>query len=864
MGLSAREIELSRRTHGENRFTEQKKRGFFFEFFKGFSDPLILILLIALLVNLLFVSKDGGLFEACGISAAILLSVFVSTLSEYTSQKAFEKLSEDASRRTCRVRRDGAVHTIVAADLVVGDVVLLNEGEFVPADGCIVYGECAVDQSALNGESREAQKHPSPKASSLSDEGAVFSGTLLLHGQAEMQVTAVGDQTLYGKLAGALQETPRKSPLKEKLSRLAKTLSFIGYAAAALVAGADLLYFVFETGGGDLIAGIRLLAQNPALLGAPCLHAVTLAVTVVVVAVPEGLPMMITVVLSSQMKRMLKEGVLLRKLSGIETAGTMDLLFCDKTGTLTEGRHSVQNILLPTQTGLADTVGPLPSELCDQLTLNNQAHVEQNTPRGANATDRALLSFALAHKLPRATSAVKRRIPFESALKYSAVELEGARVLIKGAPETILSHCNTMRMQDGKLVALSETQKKHILSEVHAQETQGMRMIAFAHKKGTLSRTLSCDFILCAFAALSDALRAETAETVLRLQGAGVQLVMLTGDSKAMAVGIARRAGILKKGGTVLSSEELCSLSDQEALALLDRLCVVYRCQPTDKSRLAKLASQKGRITGMTGDGVNDAPALKIADVGFAMGSGTQIAKESADVVLTDDRLSSLTRAVLYGRTVFRSICKFLTFQLTMNFCAVLISFLGPMFGVETPIGVLQMLWVNLIMDTLASLAFAGEAPRESYLKQKPLKRTAPILSREVCTQIVFGTLYSVLVCCLAFASETLRKLYGFDADPRPYLSAFFLLFVSLGLFNMLNVRTPRQKLWASLSKNPGFLIIFSIIFTVQLALAVFGFELFSCVALPPALITLPLLGALTILPADLLRKGFSKRQKKT
>ncbi|MBP3686067.1 MAG: calcium-translocating P-type ATPase, PMCA-type [Clostridia bacterium] len=857
-GLTFKEVEASRRMHGENRFSEQKRRGFWRDFLSGFGDPMILILLASLFLNLCFTHGDSGFFESVGIALAILISVFVSTLSEYSSSRAFEKLREEAGKLVCRVRRDGKVFSVSATEVVVGDVVLLSDGDVIPADGRVLFGACSVNQSTLNGESREAQKYVCEKASALSDAGALFSGTTVSSGEAELFVETVGDRTLYGRLAASLGQTARKSPLKEKLSRLAKTIAKIGYCAAILVAGADLLYAIFELGAGDLLQGFTLVAANPRALLSPALHALTLAVTVVVVAVPEGLPMMITVVLSTQMRKMMREGVLVRKLAGIETAGTMDLLFCDKTGTLTEGTHRVRECLAFDGVRLAKT-DPDADTLFSHFCLNNQARRTRKGARGSNATDRALLD-AVRH-IPAAQPSVVERLPFDSKRKYSAVLLSNGTVLYKGAPEKLLASATHVRVR-GQSLPISAAVRQSITVALARRAQESARLIAFAQGQGPLSNTLPHTLELIFFAALSDDLRPETASTVSRLQQAGVQIVMLTGDSRESAVSIARRAGIFTDQKRVLSSEELAHLSDGAIRDLLPDLSVIYRCTPEDKSRLAKLSANEGRVVGMTGDGVNDAPALKLADVGFSMGSGTQIAKDASDIVLTDDRLSSLSNAVLYGRTVFRSIRKFLTFQLTMNFCAVLVSFIGPMLGIEAPITVMQMLWVNLIMDTLASLAFAGEPPREEYLRKVPLRRTEPILSRAVKGQILFGTFYSLLLSVFFLSSRTLRTLYAFDSGDTAFLTAFFLLFVFLGVFNMFNVRTPRQKLWAQLFQNRPFLLVVLTITLVQISFALIGSSLFRCCRLEGALITTPVLLALSILPMDLLRKGIRGKGK--
>ncbi|MBR6530219.1 MAG: cation-transporting P-type ATPase [Clostridia bacterium] len=846
-GLTYAEVQRARRLYGENVLKKKKERGFFLQFLCAFCDPMILILLASLALNVLFSLSDGQFYEAYGIAGAILISVFVSTLSEYKSMRAFETLREEAGEMKCRVWRSGNLKTIPAREAVVGDVIELAAGDVVAADGYMIEGRVSLDQSALNGESREVHKYPASKHESLQDAGALFRATTVRSGEGLMRVTQVGDATLYGKLALSLGEDKTKSPLKEKLAKLAKFLALIGYCAALFLAAADFLSAIYDLGGKSLGAGFAKVAENYALLFPPLLHALTLAVTVVVVSVPEGLPMMITVVLSAQMRRMMREGVLLRKLTGVETAGGMDLLFCDKTGTLTEGRHAVE-AFYTVKNGSLSPFAPNERDLVRHLALNNEAKRAHGKIYGSNATDRALL--AAVSESVKITESAASRTPFDSAKKYSSLTLTDGTVLIKGAPEVLMGLCDTFE-SGGTNYPLTGEMRKRLHAEVGRIEAQGARVCAFCEKAGNVEGAT-----LKFFAALSDALRADTRDTVQKLQTAGVQVVMLTGDSEQTAKTIAKKAGIAKQGCVCLASEALAKATDSEVLSLLPRLAVVWRCTPADKSRLAALAKSVGRVVAMTGDGVNDAPALCAADVGFAMGSGTQIAKDAADVVLTDDRLSSLYRAALYGRTVTRSIQKFLVFQLTMNFCALAVCLFGPLFGIETPIGVLQMLWVNLIMDTLASLAFSGEVPREEYMRQKPRKRHEHILARGELATVAFGTTFSLILCLFFLSSERLRSLYGFYSDPSAFLTAFFMLFVFLGVFNMFNVRTPRQKLWANLSQNPGFVAVITLISTVQTVLGALGSSLFGCVKLRAPLLTLPILLALSILPADLLRKN--------
>ena len=847
LGLTFAEVAQSRETHGENRFTERKRESVFKTFLRAFCDPMIVILLVALAVDLFFALRSGEWWEPCGIAAAVLISVGISTLSESKSSRAFERLRAEADQARCRVRRDGKVLELAASKLVVGDLVLLCAGDRLCADGKLVFGSLSADQSALNGESGKAHKYPAPYQRDLSCPAALFSGSFVSGGEGEMEVLRVGDQTMYGALALSLQEKVRgKSPLQGKLARLAKAIALFGYAAALLIALADLTFSLLEPGLG-LIGGIRFFCSRPQLAAQALLHAVTLGVTVIVVAVPEGLPMMITVVLSRQMRRLLEQGVLVRKLSGIETCGAMDLLFCDKTGTLTEGRHAVTAVLGAD----AQTAVRLQNEerLAMHIYCNNQAYLTKGRVFGSNATDRALLESAFSAGIRDPQIPVTRRIPFDSTQKYAAAEA-GGEALIKGAPERVLAFC-----------AIPEAQKRLLLSRLSAL-SGGARALAFAACRKSLSDALeNRAFLPEYFVLLSDPIRAETPATVRTLQEAGVQVVLLTGDAKETALAVAKASGILqRKEDRVLSGREIRALDDQKLAALLSDLRVVYRCEPGDKSRLARLARKTGRVCGMTGDGVNDAPALKLSNVGFSMGSGTSLAKDASGIVLLDDKLSAIPTAVLYGRTVYRSIRKFLIFQLSMNFCAVLISFLGPAFlDCESPITVLQMLWVNLIMDTLASLAFAGEAPAPSDLRKKPIKTSAPIVDPGSFGRILFGTLFSVGLCAAFLTFTAVRAFYG--PSETAFLSGFFVLFIFCGVFNAYNVRSDSLVLWHRLSANRTFIRITALIALIQIGLVYFGGALFRCVPLSFSRLIFPILCASLILPADLLRKSLTRRR---
>ncbi len=865
-GLKEREVALSRKEHGSNRLTKHKRRGFWAQYAESFSDPIIKVLLAALAINVVFLFRGQDWYESVGIALAVFLATLVSTLSEYGSESAFEKLQEEAAQTTCRVRRDGLLKELPADELVVGDVVLLQSGEAVPADGILVEGALRVDCSALNGESREASI---TEGGEFRDDSPslLLRGAVICSGSGEMTVCRVGDNTVYGRLAVEVQEETRESPLRLRLQGLAGLLSRLGFAAAGLVAAADLFQsFVIQNGyhSTAMLASVT----DPVQLFGNLIHAATLALTVVVVAVPEGLPMMITVVLSSNMRRMLRDHVLVRKLVGIETSGSLNILFTDKTGTLTRGK--------PIVTLLTDATGRrygTPQEAQRQKVFwelwrlsgfyNTESAVGNREILGGNATERALLSYVLGRSPLKTHYAVVNKIPFSSERKWSGVELGGELPLnvrrlslYKGAPEKILAVCDSYVSPDGTVLPL--TNRTALQRCMHELENEAMRLIGLAVCDAPLSDAPQ-HLVFVGLAALRDEVRPHVRKAVAQVKSAGIQTVMITGDGAKTAAAIARAAGLLAPtdpSAAVISGKELRQLSDEELKQRLPQLRVVARALPSDKSRLVRLSQELGLVAGMTGDGVNDAPALKKADVGFAMGSGTEVAKQAGDIVILNDEFSSIAKAVLYGRTIFKSIRKFIVFQLTMNLCAVGISVTGPLIGFEAPVTVMQMLWINIIMDTLAGLAFAGEPPLPEYMNEPPKRRDEPILNRYMLNQILCTGGFTVGLCIFFLKWEPLKQLFRYSTKPIYWMTAFFALFIFCGIFNCFNARTQRLNLCAYLYRNPAFVLILTLITAVQLGLIYYGGSLFRTAGLTISeLIRVLALSALVI-PFDLLRKS--------
>ena len=848
-GLTEEEVSESRARYGSNALQSIGKTSFLRQFLHGFADPIIRILLGALGINCLFLFKTFDIWETVGIAAAILCATLISALSERGGENAFAKLQEESRRTRCRVRRGGCDRMIPIEELVVGDCVYLGSGDKIPADGILISGAIRVSLAALNGEAQESDRLPYRGAPitewNTEDSRLLLRGTVVTWGEGTMQVCRVGGNTIYGTLSGELQIQERDSPLKNRLGVLASQMSRVGYCAAAGVALSYLVNTFFLDVGCSL-EGTRLLLSDPAFVLSAVMHALMLATTTIVMAVPEGLPMMISVVLSSNIRRMQRDHVLVRKPVGIETAGSMNLLFCDKTGTLTCGKPVVTGIVTawdsyPSYTVFRSKAPSAAFHYAVSCAYNTQSRpTEQNghiSAQGGNATDRALLDSILMHgNLPTdlpAECTVSDRVPFDSAKKY-AMATVGDVTYIKGAPELILRDVVWALDRGGETVALD---RERLQKQIRTITEKAGRVLALCMERNGIRQFLC---LIC----IRDDLRPNTRRTVRQLSDAGIRVVMMTGDSRETAAAIAREAGIIRcTDDLLLTSEEIGRMTDDEIRLVLPRLCVIARAMPQDKSRLVRIAQNTGLVVGMTGDGVNDAPALRCADVGFALGGGTEVAQEAGDIVILDDNLSSIAKAVLYGRTIFKSIRKFIMFQMTTNLSAVGISLLCPLFGIDAPITVLQMLWVNLIMDTLGSLAFAGEAPSADTMREKPKLIGEAIMSPYMVRRIAWMGAYLLSLCLWFVHSEGMREHFGYYENPIHFLGAFFALFIFADIANSVSARTTHVNPIHRLAANRAFVVIFGCIIAAQIGMIYFGGAVFR--TSPLAVTDLLLVGAL-------------------
>lgn len=861
-GLTAEQVEESRNKHGSNSLTQIPAEPLWKKILEGFKDPMIMILLVALAVQVvLFFLGQAEWFEPAGILIAIMIANGVASVSESKQEgKASALKAEEEAKETAKVIRNGKLEEIHVSEIVVGDIVYLQAGDKIPADGIVIEGELKVDQAALNGETEEADKIPCVDGASydvkdLLNRYYAYRGTVVCGGEGYMEIKVVGDNTLFGELALEVQEETRETPLQVKLGKLAKQISTFGYIGAiAIVVGVMAKTLITGSIPSGIYEWIRLI-----------MDAITVAVTIIVCAVPEGLPMLTSILLSFQSMRMAKDNVLVHKINGLETAGSLSILFSDKTGTITEGRLSVVEMATGNVT-VFNALSKMPSNLAlDVITgigVNNSAVASDGAIIGGNSTDRALMAFLMSSNAVNSMTKedVRAFNAFDSNRKMSSVTItrDGNSVTyVKGAPEKIIERCTHYIDENGEIKELVE--KNYLTSYIDAQAGRSMRLLAVAKVDGTSE---DAELTLVCVISIRDNVRKEAIDAIKEVQNAGIQVVMVTGDRKETAVAIAKEAGLLQSNDDVaLTSAEMAEKSDEELKKILPHLRVVSRALPTDKSRLVRIAQELDLVIGMTGDGVNDSPALKKADVGFAMGSGTEVAKEAGDITILDDNFASIEKAILYGRTMFKSIRKFLIFQLTVNMAAVLTCFIGPLLGENVVLTVIQLLLINLAMDTLAAIAFGSEPALREYMREKPIPRNASIISKEMFTQIIISALYITFICLSILFLPPIRNLFG-DVDTTYLKSALFATFMMAITFNGFNARTSHMNPFEGLGRNKSFLIVMFAIFAMQFIFVTFGGNVLSVESLSPMSWLICVVLAFLVVPIDMIRKAFTKKSK--
>lgn len=883
-GLTSNEVEESRKKYGTNQLTQHTSETLWDKFKGNFEDPIIKILIVALIVNVVFffLGKTEW-YESVGIAMAVLLATFISTISEYRNENSFQKLQEEASKIHIKVFRNGLAQEIMIDEIVKGDYILLQAGDKIPVDGFILDGGIKVDQSTLNGESEEVLKIKSDVNrdfgnDDFSDKEKVYRGSVVTSGEAVLIATRIGDQTSFGKIAQELSSDDEvESPLKVKLNQLANGIARFGYIGATLIA----LSYFFKTSvvdnGFDTATILQYFSNwNNSIptMGNPindAVKALILAIIVIVVAIPEGLPMMIAIVLSLNMRKLLADNLLVRKLVGIETAGSINILFSDKTGTITKGKLETVEFL----TGNGDSYKKF-IHLPDNLRKIVRLSIEHNTSAivsgldtgkpevvGGNLTERALMNFIdFSDNSVYTDLYTEAEIEFNSTRKFSARKIHGEYngTLVKGAPEKLLYKCKYYFDENGNKKELTKEFINNLETKMDTLAGRSIRLLLLAISDGEIvEEDITGSFTLVGLAGIRDEIRPESIVAVKQAQSAGIQVVMITGDRKETAISIAKEVGLLHNDKDLaLTSDEINAMSDDELKSILPNIRVISRALPTDKSRLVRVSQELDLVVGMTGDGVNDSPALKRADVGFAMGSGTEVAKEAGDIVVLDDNFLSITKAVLYGRTIFNSIRKFIIFQLTINVAAVLVAFLGPFLNLAhgLPLTMTQMLWVNLVMDTLAALAFGGEPALQKFMLEKPKSRRETIISKEMWNAILFNGVFVAGMSVFFFKSDWVRGLFRASENDLVFLTAFFSFFIFLNVFNMFNARTSEVNIFSNIIKNPGFIQTAALITVVQILLTFVGGKILRTVPLTLGEWAIIWAMTITIIPLNMLRKA--------
>ncbi|GIJ92927.1 calcium-translocating P-type ATPase, PMCA-type [Capnocytophaga stomatis] len=869
-GLSQKQVEESRKKYGTNEFSQVEKEPLWKQFLEKFQDPIIIILLVALVASFgvsiyEYTAHDKGInafFEPIGILFAILLATSVAFYFELKANKQFEILNQVNDDIHYKVIREGQVTQVLKKDIVVGDIVLLETGEEIPADGKLLQSiSLQVNESTLTGE---------PLVSKTTDEkyfdkeatypsNYLCRGTSVMDGHCIFEVEKVGDSTEYGKVFEGVQiDDSIQTPLNKQLDGLANTITKVSYVLAVLViVGRLVVYFNQLHTDFDWIS-----------FGGYFLNTLMIAITVVVVAVPEGLPMSVTLSLAYSMRRMMATNNLVRRMHACETMGATTVICTDKTGTLTQNQMKIYDVFGKNFTSAGnEQYAKLTTEA---IATNSTAYLDFSDKEKiqvlGNPTEGALLLWLNENKKDylavRENTSVIAQLTFSTERKFMATfvksEVLNKFVLfVKGAPEIVMNFCN----DDGKFN--SDIPQEEYIQKLAQYQSQAMRTIGFAYKvfdtettvfqNGQLTET---GLTFMGVVAISDPIRTDVPDAIKECLKAGIQVKIITGDTPGTAKEIARQIGLWDANSTDenhINGTEFASLSDQELLGKISKIKVVSRARPLDKARLVSLLQQQGEVVAVTGDGTNDAPALKTAQVGLSMGDGTSVAKEASDITIIDNSFSSIGKAVMWGRSLYLNIQRFVLFQMTINVAACIIVLIGAFLGTESPLTVTQMLWVNLIMDTFAALALASLPPSKDVMKDKPRSTNSNIISRSMAKGIFgVGGLFVVLLYGLiqyfkhsnidSLADFSFSSYFGnfFNFTPvenglSPYeLSLFFSIFVMLQFWNMFNAKAYHtgKSTFINLQKCANFLIIALVIVVGQVLIASFGGKMFNVIPL--------------------------------
>ena len=821
-GLTAKEVEKSRAEHGNNIITPPKDDSAWKLLLEKFQDPIIRILLLAAVLSLAigFVHRDFT--ESIGIVCAIILATCVGFWFEWDAQRRFRRLNQVNDDISVKVMREGSIREIPRRDVVVGDVVYIEGGETVPADGELVEAvSLKINESTLTGEP-EVDKtvdpaHFDPEATYPSN--VAMRGTTVADGYGVLVVTAVGDATEAGRVTEqSTVQSEEQTPLDRQLTRLSKLIGRVGILLSVLIFCVMLAKAVFVGG---------LLDQDWLSISQQVLNIFMVSVAIIVMAVPEGLPMSITLSLAMSMRRMLKTNNLVRKMHACETMGAVTVICTDKTGTLTQNRMHVQELV---------RYDALPDrDFAEVVALNSTAFLDAEGQIIGNPTEGALLEWMRRggndYEALRAAAKIVDRLTFSTERKYMATIIEsgisGHRLLcVKGAPEIVRAMC----APDGH--------DEKVAEQLAGFQNRAMRTLAVAWAETSAAECTEAvragGLHFAAVAAISDPVREDVPAAVGRCLEAGISVKIVTGDTPATAREIARQIGLWDDAvdgeRNHITGADFAAATDEELLDRVQELKIMSRARPLDKQRLVRLLQQRGEVVAVTGDGTNDAPALNFANVGLSMGSGTSVAKDASDITLLDDSFTSIATAVMWGRSLYRNIQRFVLFQLTINFVAILICFIGALFGTEMPLTVVQILWVNIIMDTFAAMAMASLPPSEEVMRDKPRARDEFIISR--------GMARTIVTCGGVMAVVLLGMLFGWtlrDGDLSiRQLTIFFSTFVFLQFWNMFNAKgfETRHSVFTGLKGCREFFLILAAIGIGQFLIVEFGGQVFRTVPL--------------------------------
>ncbi len=835
VGLTDEEVLRSRAEHGVNLLTPPKRPSMWKLYLEKFKDPVVRVLLVAACFSLVISIIENEYAETIGIIAAILLATGIGFFFEYDANKKFDLLNAVGEETPVTVIRNGKVHEIPRKDVVVGDIVILNTGEEVPADGTLVEAvSLQVNESSLTGELmvNKTTNEADFDEDATYPSNTVMRGTTVTDGHGTMVVDRVGDATEIGKVARqATEQSQEQTPLNIQLTKLANLIGKAGFTIAILtfvIFTTKDLYVYFQanevTGWEQWLAVANIVLKY-----------FMMAVTLIVVAVPEGLPMSVTLSLALNMRRMLKTNNLVRKMHACETMGAITVICTDKTGTLTQNLMQVYEAKLDESN---------PDLIAEGIAVNSTAFLEENgageKPTGVgNPTEVALLLWLNGqgkNYMPlREGAKVVDQLTFSTERKYMATlvdsPLQKKRVLyIKGAPEIVMGKCN-----------LSADKVQQYNEQLLAYQNKAMRTLGLAYKYVSESGKTDCAELVSeggmtflGIFAISDPIRPDVPEAVKKCQSAGIGVKIVTGDTPGTATEIARQIGLWQPGDTErnrITGVEFAALTDEEALDRVLDLKVMSRARPMDKQRLVQLLQQKGAVVAVTGDGTNDAPALNHAQVGLSMGTGTSVAKEASDITLLDDSFHSIATAVMWGRSLYKNIQRFIVFQLTINVVALLSVLLGAFFGTSLPLTVTQMLWVNLIMDTFAAMALASIAPSADVMNEKPRKRTDFII-----TPAMRNNIFGVGIAFLVILMGLLVYFKGLPGGLLPngemsvhYLTIFFTVFVMLQFWNLFNASVfgTNHSIFKDAGHALGMLGVASIILVGQIIIVEFGGKVF-------------------------------------